>query len=184
MLAATPVAHTPEVTIETSLGTIVVQLDAVHAPQTTANFLTYVRAKTFDRASFYRVVPRKPRPGHPTIEVIQGGLQYAPGIDVDHLPKIPLESTAQTGLSNIAGTIAMARDNDPNSATSEFFINVGDDTNLDAQRFRDHLGYAVFGHVVAGMDVVRRIEASPLRADPTFGHVLDPRIAITSVRVR
>lgn len=182
-LGATPAnAAQPDVVIETALGNIVVQLDPEHAPRTTANFLHYIDTRMFDGASFYRVVPRKPRPGHPTIEVIQGGLQYKPGVDVDHLPTLPLEPTTKTGLSNAAGTIAMARADKPDTASSEFFINITDDTDLDAQRFRDHLGYAVFGRVISGMDVVRRIERAPLRADPTFGHLLHPLVRITHVR--
>ena len=170
-----------DVVIETTLGTIVVRLDSEHAPRTTANFLHYVDTRAFDGASFYRVVPRKPRPGHPTIEVIQGGLQFARGVDVARLPTLALEPTSTSGLSNTAGTIAMARADKPDTASSEFFINVSDDTDLDAQRFHDHLGYAVFGRVVSGMEIVHRIENAPLRADAEFGHVLDPLIRITSI---
>ncbi len=143
------------VRIETTMGTITVALDAQHAPITTANFLRYVDAGKYNGSTFYRTV----RPGnqayHRPIQVIQGGLnveQYGP------YGPIPLESTAKSGLSNEAGTIAIARDKSPGTGSSEFFINMVDDPVLDAQKSPDHYGYAVFGHVVQGMDVARKIE--------------------------
>jgi peptidyl-prolyl cis-trans isomerase A (cyclophilin A) len=183
LLAAGP--KPPVVAIKTSLGAIEVQLDAVHAPKTTANFLHYVTTHQFDGATFYRFVPRKARGGgRVTISVIQGGLQMKLGdAGLARLPTIPMESTATSGLSNTDGTIAMARDVGPNTASSEFFINLGDDTVLDAAKFRDHQGYAVFGHVIRGMDVVHRIAASHTKPDPAMTALLDPPIAIESMRV-
>jgi len=173
------------VAMETSLGAIVVRLDAARAPRTTANFLRYVTTHAYDGATFYRFVPRRHRSGgRVTISVIQGGLQTKLGEHaVDHLRTIPLESTAMTGLSNVDGTIAMARDVGPNTASSEFFINLGDDTVLDAARFKDKHGYAVFGRVVRGMSVVHAIAASHTKPDPLMTALLDPPITIVSMRV-
>jgi peptidyl-prolyl cis-trans isomerase A (cyclophilin A) len=142
------------VRIETTMGNIVVALDAQHAPITTKNFLHYVDTGRYNGSSFYRTV----RPGnqayHRPIQVIQGGLnvnEYGP------YGPIQLETTAKTGLRNTAGTIAIARDKAPNTGSSEFFINMVDDPVLDSGQSPDHYGYAVFGHVVQGMDVARRI---------------------------
>ncbi len=152
LLAAAPPGRAPLVTIQTTAGTIVVALDPEHAPITTKNFLHLVDTHAYDGASFYRtVVAVPPRPRF--IEVIQGGL----GDKAAALTPIPIEPTTKTGLHNTQGTIAMARTADPNSATSEFFIDVGDDTVLDAQKFRDGAGYAAFGHVVKGYGVVLKI---------------------------
>jgi peptidyl-prolyl cis-trans isomerase A (cyclophilin A) len=143
------------VRIETALGNIVVAVDAQHAPVTAANFLRYVDTGKYNGTSFYRTV----RPGnqayHRPIQVIQGGLnveEYGP------YGPIPLESTKKSGLSNAAGTIAIARDKPPNTGSSEFFINMVDDPVLDAAQSPDHYGYAVFGRVVQGMSVARKIE--------------------------
>lgn len=150
-----PAAHTVDVAIQTSDGTIVVRLDPAHAPITTANFLHYVDAKSYDGSSFYRTVSRANEP-NAAIQVIQGGLN-APANGM--LRPIPLEPTSKTGLHNTDGAISMARTSDPNSATTEFFICVGDDRFLDAGGPTGS-GYAAFGRVVRGMDVVRRIQGS------------------------
>ena len=148
-------AKHPKVAIVTTAGTIVVQLDAVHAPISTANFLKLVDHKKYNGASFYRSVNKTEEPGS-QIEVIQGGLQANAAPD-----KIPLEKTTTTGLHNVNGAIAMARTGDPNSGSSEFFIDVGDDTFLDSDKQADGNGYAVFGHVVDGMETVLRINHLP-----------------------
>ncbi len=132
------------VEIVTPEGNIVVSLDATHAPNTVANFLGYVDRKFYDGGSFFRAVPGF---------VIQGGNQRRERpSDV----KIDLEAPAQTGLRNTDGAVAMARTTDPNSATSEFYIDVGDQPTLDQPP-----GYAAFGHVIKGMDVVRKIVQMP-----------------------
>ena len=141
--AATP----PKVELVTSAGTIVVQLDAQRAPKTVANFERYVNEGFYAGTVFHRVIPGF---------MIQGGgftasMQQKP----THAP-IALES--QNGLRNLRGTIAMARTMDPNSATSQFFINLVDNPSLDFPQPDGH-GYAVFGQVVSGMDVVDRIAA-------------------------
>ncbi|WP_337877998.1 peptidylprolyl isomerase [Caldimonas sp.] len=136
------------VRLSTTHGDIVIQLDAAQAPKTVENFLGYVRAGHYDGTIFHRVIDGF---------MIQGG-----GFTPDMVQKptrapIPLES--RNGLSNLRGTIAMARTMDPNSATAQFFINVKDNPFLDAANAPDRQGYAVFGRVVAGMDVVDKIKA-------------------------
>ncbi|MBV8380197.1 MAG: peptidylprolyl isomerase [Paucibacter sp.] len=136
------------VLLKTSVGDIRVALDAQNAPKTTANFLQYVKAGQYDGEIFHRVIGSF---------MIQTG-----GYTADLKPKpvrasIPLES--RNGLLNLRGSIAMARTNDPNSATSQFFINVVDNPMLDAANSQDGNGYAVFGQVIAGMDVVDKIRA-------------------------
>lgn len=134
---------TPHVRIITSQGTILVEVDEAAAPATSANFLNRVDAQFYDGTIFHRVIPGF---------IIQGG-GFLP--DLTEKPAgsaIPFEST---GLSNLRGTIAMARTDDPNSARSQFFINLVDNPGLDPQG--DFPGYAVFGRVVDGMDVVDRI---------------------------
>lgn len=181
---AAPLRAPVDVALVTTLGSIVVRLDPAHAPLTTANFLRYVDRRTYDGATFYRSVPRRPRGhGRVTIGVIQGGLETKLGdAAVNRLPTIRLEATTTTRLSNTDGTIAMARDTAPNTASSEFFINIGDDTVLDAQRFRDHRGYAVFGRVIEGMSVVRAIARSHAKPDPVMTALLAPPIRIVRVR--
>jgi peptidyl-prolyl cis-trans isomerase A (cyclophilin A) len=131
--------------IVTSDGTIVATLDAQHAPKTVANFLRYVDTKFFDGGTFFRAVPGF---------VIQGGNKAKEGSD---FPPIELEDPQTTNLKNVDGALAMARTSDPNSATSEFFIDQGAQPVLDGGSGTP--GYAVFGHVVSGMDVVKKIIA-------------------------
>ncbi len=148
--AAAPAPAGPRVLISTAMGDITLELDPEHAPLTVANFLRYVKEGHFDGTVIYRVVPGF---------VIQAGSWDA---DVHyravHAP-IPLES----GQSNLRGTVAMARADDPASATAEFFINLADNAPLDAQAGAPAgtTGYAVFGHVVSGMDVVDKIAGVP-----------------------
>lgn len=160
-LLAAPVVAVPanrptpgytRVAIETSLGTITVAVDRKRAPRTSANFLTYVDDGRFDGVTFYRAARRK---SDPRFGLIQGG------IDTDarrSLPPIPHEPTSRTGIMHLDATLSMARPNRPNSAMGNFFITIGATPNMDARG--DYIGYAAFGHVVAGMDVVRRILAA------------------------
>jgi len=140
------------VRLETSMGNIVVALDARRAPRTTANFLIYVDDGRLDGTSFYRATRNR---SNQQTGFIQGG------IDTDarrvYFPTVPLERTTQTGLRHLDGTISMARHRDPDSGTGNFSIQVGPNPTLDAKPGYD--GYAAFGQVVAGMDVVRRILA-------------------------
>ena len=154
LLAATTVAlaaEPPRVRLETNLGTIEVELDADKAPISTANFLGYVRDGFYDGLIFHRVIPTF---------MIQGG-----GFDADmqkRETKEPIKNEAANGLRNDRGTLAMARTNVVDSATAQFFINVVDNDFLN-HRSPDPrgYGYAVFGKVVAGMDVVDRIREVP-----------------------
>ncbi len=165
--------RTVDVAIKTTAGTIVVRLDAARAPVTARNFLHYVDVRAYDGTSFYRTVRRTTEP-QSRIEVIQGGLN--PQRDNPMIAKIPLEPTSRTGLRNVDGTIAMARTSDPNSATTEFFIDIGDDRFLDAGGPLGP-GYAAFGRVIRGMDVVHRIHQAP-----ASGESLTPPVKIVSVR--
>jgi peptidyl-prolyl cis-trans isomerase A (cyclophilin A) len=143
-LPALAASGPPQIAITTNLGTIDVVLDPAHAPITVKNFLHLVDTKFFDGGTFFRSVPGF---------VIQGGNKQR---EPDRDPAITLESPAKTGLRNVDGTIAMARTSDPNSATSEFFIDDGDQPMLDQPP-----GYAAFGHVTKGMDLVRKIARLP-----------------------
>ena len=149
--AAGQAALAQTVKLATSMGDIVVQLDADKAPKTVANFVQYVKDGHYDGLIFHRVIGTF---------MIQGG-----GYDVDMRERatrapIPLES--RNGLSNRRGTIAMARTSVPDSATSQFFINVVDNQRLDAANSPDGNGYAVFGKVVSGLDVVDKIREVPV----------------------
>lgn len=135
-----------KVKFTTSMGDIVVQLDAAKAPKTVANFVQYVKDGHYDGTVFHRVI---------ATFMIQGG-----GYDAEMREKptrAPIALEAGNGLSNVRGTMAMARTAAPDSATAQFFINVVDNLPLDSYGG----GYAVFGKVVAGMDVVDRIKATP-----------------------
>jgi peptidyl-prolyl cis-trans isomerase A (cyclophilin A) len=160
---------TVDIAIQTTVGTIVVRLDPARAPNTTKNFLHYVDAGTYNGATFYRSVSKAREP-QSNIEVIQGGLN--PQQSDPMIRPIPLEPTSKTGLHNVDGTIAMARTSDPNSATTEFFIDIGNDAFLDSGGPTGP-GYAAFGKVIREMDVVRKIQA----ANAT-GEMLSPPIRI------
>ncbi|WP_395612408.1 peptidylprolyl isomerase [Allosphingosinicella sp.] len=156
----TPVPDTVKVRLETEAGNIVLQLDGRHAPITTANFLAYVDQHRFDGITFYRAsrTPRTPGRGF-----IQGGIRRAAMLA---LPPIAHEPTSRTGLHHVDGTISMAR-LEPGSAMGDWVILSGAEPSMDAGHRRpssgnnDTEGYAAFGHVVEGMDVVRRILAAP-----------------------
>ena len=162
-----------DVAIATSAGTIVVRLDTAHAPLTAQNFLHYVDLATYNGTSFYRTVRRASEP-QSKIEVIQGGLNPQTANPMIH--PIPLEPTGKTGLHNVDGAISMARTADPNSASTEFFICIGDNRFLDGGG-PTGAGYAAFGRVVRGADVVRRIQRSPAK-----GQSLEPPIRILSMK--
>ena len=138
----------PEVAFETSLGTFVVQLNRERAPLTVSNFLHYVNTGFYDGTVFHRLVPGF---------VIQGG-----GFTTAYIEKktdMPIPNESGNGLSNLRATIAMAREDDPHSATAQFYINLVDNHKLDPRP--DRWGYAVFGQVIQGMDVVDKIAAVP-----------------------
>lgn len=148
LLAAAAPAQT--VRLSTSLGDIVLELDAAKAPKTVANFVAYVKAGHYDGTVFHRVIDGF---------MIQGGGMTP---DLREKPtRDPIALETAGGLSNARGTVAMARTSDPDSATAQFFVNVADNRFLDRANARDGRGYAVFGKVVAGMDVVDRIVKVP-----------------------
>ena len=151
----------PVVKMKTELGEIIIEVDTVNAPVTANNFLRYVDEQLFKTASFYRVVRMDNQPNNSIkIEVIQGGL----GFDESplSLPPIEHESTDETGILHKDGVISMARV-EPGSASSEFFICVGEQPELDfgGKRNPDGQGFAAFGKVIEGMDVVRKIQSQP-----------------------
>ena len=151
LLGAAPAQAGPKVKLETTMGDIVVELDRDKAPKTVNNFLTYVRKGFYNGTIFHRVIDGF---------MIQGG-----GLTEDMQTKPtegPIENEAFNGLSNKKYTIAMARTGAPNSATSQFFINVSDNTNLDFRSpTQGGFGYAVFGKVIKGQEVVDAIKAVP-----------------------
>ncbi|MBR0551096.1 peptidylprolyl isomerase [Stakelama marina] len=144
---------TVHVRIVTSAGPVTLALDAKHAPKTVANFMKYVDDGRFVGTEFYRASRRKGDAKH---GFVQGGIaRDARRI----LPSVPLEPTSQTGIHHTDGTISMAHGADPDSADGNFSIMVGDNPSLDARgKYR---GFAAFGHVIKGMDIVRRILALP-----------------------
>ncbi|WP_343518386.1 peptidylprolyl isomerase [Sphingomonas sp.] len=151
--AAPPEPATVRVRLVTSAGNITVALDARRAPKTVANFMFYVDDGRLEGTSFYRTARRK---GDPKLGFVQGGI----GTDARRiLPALPLEPTSRTGIRHVSGAISMAHGLDPNSANGNFSIMVGDNPALDARP--GNPGFAAFGKVVGGMDVVRRILALP-----------------------
>jgi peptidyl-prolyl cis-trans isomerase A (cyclophilin A) len=165
------------VQFETEAGAFVVEIDAARAPGTAANFLKYVDAGLYDGGRFHRTVrpDTEIRPDVP-IQVIQGAMPRAR--TAERMPAIPLERTGTTGIKHLDGTISMARSDAADSARDEFFICIGDQPLLDegGKRSRDAQGFAAFGRVVSGMDVVKKIHQSPAQ-----GQSLTPAIGIVKV---
>ncbi|MFV0590156.1 MAG: peptidylprolyl isomerase [Draconibacterium sp.] len=148
----------PKVKIKTQLGTITVEIDTVRAPITAKNFLEHVKKGTYEDAVFYRVVRLNNQPGNKVkIEVVQGGLSDDKQIDRIH--PIVHETTKMTGIKHKNGTLSMAR-NSPGTASTEFFICIGDQPELDfgGARNPDGQGFAAFGQVISGMETVREIQ--------------------------
>lgn len=164
------------VQIKTELGTIEVAIDIIHAPITAKNFLRYVDGKFYEGGIFHRTVKPDNQPNNKIrIEVIQGGINHAK--EKESFPAIELERTNKTGLHHSNGVISMARD-EPNTATSDIFICIGDQPSLDfgGQRNPDGQGFAAFGKVVKGMDVVKKIQQSPAKEQK-----LTPPVKILSI---
>jgi peptidyl-prolyl cis-trans isomerase A (cyclophilin A) len=151
LVAAAPAWSQQKVKLATSMGDIVLELDRDKAPKTVDNFIQYVKTGHYDGTIFHRVIANF---------MIQGGGMKPDMSEKPTRAAIVLESRG--GLVNARGTVAMARTMDPNSATAQFFINVQDNPFLDQANSRDGHGYAVFGKVVEGMDVVDRIKAVPV----------------------
>lgn len=170
-----PRPATVRVSLQTSEGPITLELETERAPVTSANFLRYVDQKRFDGITFYRAT--KVAPGY---GLIQGGARNDPR---RALPPIAHEPTSQTGLSHVDGAISMAR-NAPGSASGDFFITIGAMPSMDADPKQpgDNLGFAVFGRVVEGMDVVHRILEAPI--SPTEGEgVMRGQMLATPIRI-
>jgi peptidyl-prolyl cis-trans isomerase A (cyclophilin A) len=164
-------ADAPRVKFATTLGDFVVEVEPDKAPKTVENFLQYVNDKHYDGTIFHRVIDNF---------MVQGG-GFTP--DMQQKPtRAPVPLEARNGLKNQAGTIAMARTADPNSATSQFFINVRDNAALDAPNPDGH-GYTVFGKVVSGMDVISRIKAAQTGSKGPYQNVPVTPIVITSASV-
>jgi peptidyl-prolyl cis-trans isomerase A (cyclophilin A) len=160
--SAHPVAQSPvRVRVQTELGDIVMEIDAKRAPNTAANFLRYLNAGHYDGGTFHRTVKMDNQPDSPVkIEVIQAGVN--PDRAKEGFPPILLERTSVTGLRHTDGVISMAR-GQADSATSGWFICINDQPSLDygGARNPDGQGFAAFGRVVQGMDVVRKIQQAP-----------------------
>lgn len=164
------------VVITTTAGVIEADLDSAHAPISVTNFLRYVDAKRYDGGRFHRTVKPDNQPNNDVkIEVIQGGVARVQG--AQSWPAIELERTNVTKITHGDGVLSMARGG-PNTATSDFFITIGEQHSLDfgGARNADGLGFAAFGHVTKGMDVVRAIQKSPATEQN-----LTPPISITSI---
>jgi peptidyl-prolyl cis-trans isomerase A (cyclophilin A) len=165
------------VEIVTDLGRIEIELDAARAPATTANFLRYVDGGFFDGGQFHRSARTETQADRAVkIEVVQASVNQAR--EKDEFAPIALERTSKTGLLHRDGTVSMARGG-PDTATSSFFVCLGDQPSLDAGGARnpDGQGFAAFGRVVSGMDVVRRIHQSPAKAE-----TLTPPVRIQTAR--
>lgn len=181
-------ANSIELLLKTSVGEIRFELYPEKAPKTVANFLKYIDGGHFGSGSFYRVVRLDNQAqNNVKIEVIQGGLSGVRD-EVSYEP-IPLERTKDTGLRHIDGTLSMAR-SDPDSATSEFFICVNDQPSLDfdGERNPDGQGFAAFGKVTEGMDIVRKIQAmktippDPDKLEYTSGQYLETPVRFLSFK--
>jgi cyclophilin family peptidyl-prolyl cis-trans isomerase len=161
----------PVVVIETSAGTIKVELLADKAPVTVKNFLSYVDDKFYDGTIFHRVIPNF---------MIQGG-GMEPGMK-EKTTKAAIINEASNGMANDRGTLAMARTSDPNSATAQFFINLKDNAFLNKEQARDGAGYCVFGKVIDGMDVVDKIAKAETGNRGPHQNVPAEDIVIKSIR--
>ncbi|MFN7398240.1 MAG: peptidylprolyl isomerase [Sandaracinobacter sp.] len=170
--APAKVWRTETVRLETAEGLILIALEVERAPITSANFLRYVDQKKFDGATFYRALSF---PGRPDLGLVQGGAKSDPK---RLLPPIKHEPTTQTGLSHSEGAISMAR-GAVGSAQGDFFIILGNLNSLDASPAAqgDNQGFAVFGRVVQGMDVVKKILAAPVSATEGVGAMKGQMIA-------
>ena len=169
-------AWAQKVKLSTSMGDVTLQLEREKAPKTVDNFLQYVRAGHYNGTIFHRVIDGF---------MIQGG-----GYKADHKGEIsekptrePIVLESRNGLSNLRGTVAMARTGIPDSATAQFFINVNDNTMLDQAQSRDGHGYAVFGKVVEGMDVVDKIRTTAVKPQGMHQHMPAAPITLNKATV-
>jgi cyclophilin family peptidyl-prolyl cis-trans isomerase len=161
----------PVVVIDTSLGTIKVELNEEKAPITVKNFLNYVDAKHYDNTIFHRVIPDFMVQGGG----FEGGMKEKP-------TKEAIKNESTNGLTNDRGTIAMARTSKPDSATAQFYINLKNNDFLNKAKARDGVGYCVFGKVIEGMDVVDKIAAVETGDKGDFQNVPNKDVVIKSIR--
>jgi peptidyl-prolyl cis-trans isomerase A (cyclophilin A) len=161
----------PQVEMKTNQGTIIIELDQAKAPKTVENFLQYVNSGFYNGTIFHRVIHGF---------MIQGG-GFEPGMK-EKATKAPVVNEGKNGLKNRAGTIAMARTNNPNSATAQFFINHFDNPMLDYPK-PDGYGYAVFGTVIKGMEIVQKIAEVPTKNAGMFENVPVTPVVIESVKL-
>src|SRR4029077_13108899 len=164
----------PMVVLSTSMGDIKVELYQDKAPITVKNFLDYVKAGYYDGTVFHRVIPGF---------MIQGGGLTADMQDKHEGQKPAIKNESDNGLKNETGTLAMARTSAPDSATSQFFINVKDNAFLNKESAPDKVGYAVFGKVIEGMDVVKKIEQVKTATKGPHQNVPVDTVVIKSARV-
>ncbi|MGB4845951.1 MAG: peptidylprolyl isomerase [Ferruginibacter sp.] len=167
----------PHILIETQLGDIEVELFPDKAPKTVAAFLSYIDSGYYKKASFYRVLKTDEFPNPANTGIIQGGIWQTNPSKKETLKGIEHESTKQSGLTHQSGTVSLARTT-PGSANSEFFICIGDQSPLDFGRrgTEDGQGFAAFGKVFEGMDIVRKIQA-----EKSHGDKFDNKIVIKSI---
>ncbi len=172
--AADTATANPQIVMETTKGTIVLELDPAKAPKTVENFLSYVESGHFDGTIFHRIIPKF---------MAQGGGFTA---DMKQKPvEAPVENEADNGLKNLRGTVAMARTSDPHSATAQFFINSIDNDFLNhTSKTPRGWGYTVFGRVIQGMDVVDAMSSVQTTRRGGHGDVPVEPIAITSAKVK
>jgi cyclophilin family peptidyl-prolyl cis-trans isomerase len=168
-----PGKRNPMVQLKTSLGDITLELFPDKAPTTVKNFLEYVQAGFYDGTVFHRVIPGF---------MIQGGGMDSELKEKDGL-RAPIKNESSNGLPNAAESVAMARTSVPDSASSQFFINTVDNDSLNREKSRDGVGYAVFGKVVEGMDVVKKIEGTKTSSRGPHQNVPVDPVVITSAKV-
>ena len=167
--------RTIAIAIVTSLGTIEAELDSTHAPVTVANFLRYVDGRLFDNSSFFRAVTLNNQPDNAVkIEVIQSRRSRTAGAG---FPPIALERTNVTGLKHHDGTLSVARSG-PDTGSDQFFVTIGEQPELDfgGKRNADGQGFAAFGKITKGMDIVRKIQNEPVNAQALITPVTIVRI--------
>lgn len=172
LFSASALAANPEVEMKTNMGNVVIELYSEQAPKTVANFLQYVKDGFYSGTIFHRVIKGF---------MIQGG-GYTMGFR-EKATRAPIANEASNGLHNIPGTVAMARTVDPNSGTSQFFINVNDNKSLNyIDSSPERIGYCVFGRVVKGMGVVNKIAALPTGPGGSFlSDVPEKAVVIQSI---
>jgi peptidyl-prolyl cis-trans isomerase A (cyclophilin A) len=171
------------VRIDTDHGAIVLALDPAHAPKTVANFLKYVDGGYYTGGRFHRATRSDnyvaAPPDRPPMQIIQGGINPdRAGEAKAAIPPVPLERTTVTGLKHVTGVVSMARGAEADSGTSDFFILLDDQPSMDVggKRYPDGQGFAAFGKVVEGLDVVKKINAQPVQ-----GQNLNPPVAIRGI---